>query len=115
MKTVESKLIIAKEDYETLIAYVKGFTHVKAFDRKNAAMLQEELKKAILVDRDELPDDVVRLNSKVIIKEETKDKLMDLVLVLPEKADIKERRVSVFAPIGTALLGFRQGERIKWN
>src|SRR5205085_6251277 len=113
MKTVESKIIIAKEDYETLIAYVKGLTHVKAFDRKNAAMLQEELKKATLVERDEIPDDVIRLNSKVLIKEGTKNKLMELVLVVPEKADIKERRVSVFAPIGTALLGFRQGEEIQ--
>src|SRR3954451_2094060 len=115
MKTIESKIIIAREDYETLIAYVKGLTHVKAFDRKNAAMLQEELKKATLVERDELPDDVVRLNSKVIIREETKNKLMEVVLVIPEKADIKERKVSVFAPIGTALIGFRQGEQVRWN
>jgi regulator of nucleoside diphosphate kinase len=115
MTTTKSEIIIAREDYETLNAYVKGLVPAKAFDRKNAAMLEEELKKATLVNREEVPEDVVRLNSRVVITEGSKNKPIELVLVLPEKADIKERRVSVFAPIGTALLGFRQGEKIKWN
>ena len=115
MKTAKSPLIIAHEDYETLNAYVKGFSSAKAFDRTDASRLKEELKKAQLVNAEKLPKDVVRLNSKVIIKEEGKDKLIELTLVLPEKADIKEKRVSVFAPIGTALIGFRQGEKVKWD
>ena len=115
MKATNSKIIIAHEDYETLNAYVKGLRSVTAFDKKNAASLQEELRKATLVKREELPADVVRLNSRVIVKEGTKNKLIELVLVVPEKADIKEKRISVFAPIGTALIGFRQGEKVKWN
>lgn len=115
MKETKSKIVIAKEDYETLNAYVRGVKSVRDFDRKNAASLQEELNKATLVAKDKLPKDVVRLNSRVIVKEGTKDKLIELVLVVPEKADIKERKVSVFAPIGTALLGFRQGEKVNWN
>jgi len=113
--TTKSKLIISNEDYETLSAYVKGLTYVTAFDKKNAVLLQEELNKAKLVKRNKLPDDVVRLNSRVKIKEGNKDKLIELTLVVPEKADIKERKVSVFAPIGTALIGFRQGEKVEWN
>src|SRR4051812_19174758 len=107
MKTTKNNLIIAKEDYETLNAYVKGLKSARDFDCKNAASLQEELQKATVVASDKLPEDVVRLNSRVVVKEGTKDKLIELVLVVPEKADIKERRVSVFAPIGTALIGFR--------
>ena len=37
------------------------------------------------------------------------------MLVTPDKADIKQRRISVMAPIGTALIGFRQGEKVKWQ
>lgn len=109
------KLFIAYEDYDTLNDYVKGLRPSNGFDRTNAAMLQEELKKATLMKRAELPQDVVRLNSRVVIKEETKDKLMELMLVLPGQADLKEKKVSVFAPIGTALLGFRQGQNVKWQ
>ena len=115
MKTTKNKIIIAHEDYETLNAYVKGFSPVMAFDKRNAAQLKEELNKATLVKKDEMPEDVVRLNSRVIVKEATKNKLMELVLVVPEKADIKEKRISVFAPIGTALIGFRQGEQVTWK
>lgn len=115
MKATKSKIIIAHEDYETLNAYVNGLSSVRDFDRKNAALLQEELKKATLVKKDELPEDVVRLNSRVIVKEGSKDKLIELVLVVPEKADIKQRMISVFAPVGTALIGFRQGEKVKWD
>src|SRR4051794_15209633 len=109
MKTKKSKLIIGKEDFETLNAYVRGLKSVRDFDRKNAASLQDELKKATVVEKEKLPADVVRLNSRVIVQEGTKDKLLELVLVVPDKANIKERKVSVFAPIGTALIGFRQG------
>ncbi|TDH18402.1 transcription elongation factor GreAB [Segetibacter sp. 3557_3] len=115
MKQTKGAITIAHDDYETLSAYVKGLKFVKAFDKSNAALLNEELKKATLVKKEDLPNDVVRLNSRVIIKEGTKSKLIELVLVVPEKADIKEKKVSVFAPIGTALLGFRQGEKVKWD
>ena len=115
MKTTKSKIIIGKEDFEILNAYVRGLTSVRDFDPKNAASLQDELKKATIVEKDKLTEDVVRLNSRVIIQEGTKDKLIELVLVVPDKANIKERKVSVFAPIGTALIGFRQGQKVRWN
>jgi len=115
MKTKKSKLIIGKEDFETLNAYVRGLKSVRDFDRKNAASLEDELKKATVVEKEKLPGDVVRLNSRVIVQEGTKDKLIELVLVVPDKANIKERKVSVFAPIGTALIGFRQGQKVRWN
>jgi regulator of nucleoside diphosphate kinase len=111
MKATKSKIIITHDDYSTLNSYVRGLGSVK----ENAALLQEELKKATLVKSEELPVDVVRLNSRVIVKEATKDKLIELVLVVPEKADIKEKKISVFAPIGTALIGFREGEMVKWE
>ena len=37
------------------------------------------------------------------------------MIVLPDKADIKERKISIMSPIGTALIGFRQGENVKWQ
>ncbi|MEO7446218.1 MAG: GreA/GreB family elongation factor, partial [Ferruginibacter sp.] len=106
---------IAEEDYETLCNYMKGLKWIHAFDKKNAALLQEELKRATLVKKDDLPQDVVRLNSRVVIKDAVKNKLLDLVVVVPEKADFKKGLISVFAPIGTALIGFKQGTKVKWE
>ena len=36
-------------------------------------------------------------------------------LVFPEQADIDERRISVLAPIGTAMLGQREGDEFQWE
>ena len=104
MKKLENQLVIAHEDYEVLNHYIRP---VVAFDRKNAALLLKEIEKATIVKKNELPQDVVRLNSKVLIKEESKNKIMELVLVVPEKADIHQNMISVFAPIGVALIGFQ--------
>src|SRR6478735_990513 len=115
MQKTKHQLTITDEDYETLNNYIKGEKSIRSFDRNNTTLLREELRKATLVKKSELPADVVRLNSRVKIKEGKKDKLIELILVLPEKANIKERKVSIFAPLATALIGFRQGEQIKWN
>ena len=37
---------------------------------------------------------------------------MELVLVVPEKADIHQKMISIFAPLGVALIGFKQGTKV---
>ena len=38
-----------------------------------------------------------------------------MMIVTPDKANIKEKKISIMAPIGTALIGFRQGQKVKWK
>jgi regulator of nucleoside diphosphate kinase len=40
---------------------------------------------------------------------------MELMIVTPDKADIKKRKISIMAPLGTALIGFRQGQKVNWQ
>ncbi len=115
MLTKNKRLIIAREDYQTLHHYINEKFFDQSFDRKNALLLKEELNKARVVKQNDLPGDVVRLNSKVKIREATSGKLLELMLVLPEKANIRENKISVFAPLGTALIGFPQGKKISWS
>jgi regulator of nucleoside diphosphate kinase len=115
MQKINNQLVLTKDDYKLLISYLNGWHGKTAFDRRNAEDLQTELKKAKLVNKDDFPEDIVRLNSKVRIKAEDKDEIMELMLVTPDRADIKEKRISIMAPIGTALIGFRQGQKIKWQ
>ena len=62
-----------------------------------------------------MPGDVVRLNSVITIKDEQNNKVMDLTLVTPKQANIKEKKVSVMSPVGIALIGFRKGQRVLWR
>lgn len=115
MKKLNNQLVLLKDDYNLLKTYLNNRTGKTTFDRQNTEDLFAELKKAKLVSKEEFPADVVRLNSTVRIKPEDRDHVMELMIVLPDKANIKERKISIMSPIGTALIGFRQGENVKWQ
>jgi len=115
MEKQNNQLVVTKEDYEILISCLNNMYGRAAFDRQNAQELKNELKKATLVNEADFPGDVVRLNSRVKIKSEKKDEIMELMIVTPDKADIKKRKISIMAPLGTALIGFRQGQKVNWQ
>ena len=115
MTTANKQLVLRDDDYSFLVSYLNSRQYSTNIDRNNAEELQAELKKAKLVNKENFPMDVVRLNSRVKIKSEGKDDVMELMLVTPDKANIKERKISIMAPIGTALIGFRQGQKVNWK
>lgn len=115
MQKIKNSLVLLKEDYNLILACLRGYQGKSAFDRRNAEELHGELRKAKLVSKDKFPSDVVRLNSTVRIKAEDKNDVIELKLVTPDKADIKEKKISIMAPIGTALIGFQQGQQVKWQ
>jgi regulator of nucleoside diphosphate kinase len=112
---MNDNIILRKEDYELLMSYLKGQFGKKLFDRENAEAMQLELQKAKLVSKEEFPEDAIGLYSIVRIKDNARKKEMELELVTPDKADISKNKVSVLAPIGVALIGFRQGEQVQWK
>ena len=98
-----------------IMSYMKKGLPNISFSRQDVEKLEMELKKASVVDKGDLPDDIVRLNSTVTIKEEGENKIMELTVVVPERANIRQRLISIMSPIGTALIGFRKGQRVKWK
>lgn len=115
MKQSGNNLVLRIDDHEIIQSCLRNSFQKHSFDRKNAEELKLELKRAKLVSPEKFPADVVRLNSKVKIREDNNDKIIEFIVVTPDKADIKERKISVMAPIGAALIGFRQGQKVKWQ
>ena len=115
MEKTKKQLVVRKDDYEHLLRYLKGELSGNSFDNRNAFDLEAELKKAKIVNVESFPNDVVRLNSRVKIKEESGGRLIELTLVTPEKADMNQKKISVMAPIGTAIIGFSKGAKVKWQ
>lgn len=114
MKQAEQTVVLRKDDYDLILSYLRGGRGPSAiFSREEAEELQAELQRARVVEKEAFPPDVVRINSRVKVAE--KDKVMELTLVTPENANIKERKVSVMAPIGAALIGFRKGQQVQWK
>lgn len=115
MEKTKNRLVLAKDDYEIIMSYIRRGLSTITFNRQDAEELEMELKKAKLVHKEDLPEDIVRLNSRVTIKEEKENKIIEITVVTPEKANIKRRLISIMSPIGTALIGFRKGQQVKWK
>jgi regulator of nucleoside diphosphate kinase len=115
MSSIEPPIILREDDYQVLISFLNDGRYANREDARYATDLGLEIRKATLVTKDQFPRDVVRLNSKIRIRQSDKGAVMDLMLVTPDKADIKERKISVLAPIGTALLGLKKGTTIIWE
>lgn len=108
-------VILLKNDFEILNGFVKNLQGMQVNEKENFSKLYEELKKAQIVDAENFPADIVRLNSTVVIKDLKTKRDMTITIVLPQKADIKQKKVSVLAPIGTALIGFKKGQTVSWQ
>ena len=77
--------------------------------------LQEELDRAeSVVGRTEVPAGVVTMNSRVHCREQSSGKDYHLTLVYPKDANADEGKISILAPVGSALLGLQVGQHIDW-
>jgi regulator of nucleoside diphosphate kinase len=88
---------------------------VEAQPGKRLEKLEGELVRANVVPREEIPADVVTMNSRVVFENETTHERREVTLVYPGSADIGAGKISVLVPIGTALLGLRVGQSIDWG
>lgn len=79
-----------------------------------AEALELELDRCELVEPEEIPSDVVSMNSKIMFTDLSRNKQMTRTLVYPHALSENEDGLSVMAPIGAALLGLRVGDVIDW-
>lgn len=85
-----------------------------ALDRQHFEMLANELDRAEVVSNNAIPADVITMHSRVRFRNLESEEQVTYTLVFPAEADISANKISVLAPIGTALLGYREGAVIKW-
>ena len=76
--------------------------------------LQTELDRAEIVAPVEMPPNIVTMNSTVEFKVESSDKEFSLTLVYPKDSDGGTNKISILAPVGSALLGLSEGDQISW-
>ena len=83
-------------------------------DREHLQQLDDELDRARVVAASEIPSDVVTMNSKLALRELDTGEEMIFTVVFSSEANADEHRISVLAPLGTAVLGYRAGDAIEW-
>lgn len=109
MKT--NPVVLCESDFKKLQDFVGSQSSQAQADEMSLAY---ELGRAIVVKDDSIPQHTVRLNSTVEIESVDTNKKTKCTIVMPSEADIAKKRISVIAPLGTALIGFREGEEVEW-
>ena len=77
--------------------------------------LEAELQEIKLVDAKQVPPTVVTMNSRVQLVDVDTNQTMVFTLTFPKDADIDAGKLSVLSPIGTAILGYAEGDVIEWR
>jgi regulator of nucleoside diphosphate kinase len=110
-----STLMIVQEEYKKILSWLRDGQLLNAMDANLIQKLKDELAKAKQIDSSKAPSTLVRLNSTVTVLESGKDKSVTFTIVAPGQASIAERKVSVLAPIATAVLGYQEGDTFEWE
>lgn len=109
------KIILTRSDYDVLQELLSSdFTQaIGPVDYLEA--LQAELELAEVVDPERVPRNVVTMNSTVKLRDLDTEDIEVYTLVFPADADIANKQLSVLAPVGTAILGQRVGDVLRWR
>ena len=108
-KTIDIEAI----DLENLIISDKDFVQLSKLE--NRGLLEYELSRAVVVPADQMPLNVVRMNTRVQYLDESNGISREVELVFPEDVDLDCGKISVLSPVGSALLGLREGQTIDWS
>jgi regulator of nucleoside diphosphate kinase len=105
-------IILSAEDYERLSA----LAHAASKRMPDLAdELADEIGRARVLARGKHPQHIVCMNSEVEFRDDTTGKVQTVTLVYPEEADISQHKISVLTPVGTALIGLKNGHSITWE
>jgi regulator of nucleoside diphosphate kinase len=77
--------------------------------------LADELRRAVIVEPNEVPAEVITMNSRADLVDLDTGERVTFTLVFPQDSYLEEGKISVLAPIGAGMLGYRVGDEFEWN
>ena len=101
-----------KKRLDELVAVAREFGE---HDRDDLDDLAVELARAKVIEPKKVPANVVTMNSKVIVHDLDTSEDLTYSLAFPNEADIDSGAISVLAPVGTAILGYQEGNVVEWS
>lgn len=104
-------ILLSKSDLKFLSEYFEK----AVMSDYNKSRLRAEIKNAEVYNDDELPKDVISIDKVATIVSTANGQEFTFKLVRPSEANMTQKKVSIFAPISIALLGYRTGDLINWE
>lgn len=112
---MEPSITVTNHDYEKLLQCIQHARYAANVPTMAITKLGDELKKAKRVPSEKVTTNVITMNSRVAIEDVETGREFELTVVYPQHANIAEKRISVLAPMGTALLGYTEGSVVEWE
>lgn len=113
-RTISRQIFITDFDIQRLGELIENASTRTSRDSRNLEELAAELLKAEIVDPTGIPPDVITMNSRVCLQDMETGEDLIYTLVFPADANLESGKISVLAPVGTAIIGYRTGDRITW-
>ncbi|HEY8538288.1 MAG TPA: GreA/GreB family elongation factor [Steroidobacteraceae bacterium] len=110
---MKSRIVLSRQDFHRLRSLLIAQRFAPNQDEQFA--LWSKLDQASIVESEELPKDAVGIDSTVIVTDLDSGAHNHYTIVLPPRADVSAGCISVLAPLGTALLGYRVGDVVEWE
>lgn len=108
-------LIFNSNDMTRLADYRMRFEDFGPATQAGIQNLTKRIKVSQIIEAHSVPKNVVTMNSVVQFKFKGERGTARLRLVYPDQSRDNDENVSVFSPLGMALLGQRNGARIEWT
>lgn len=107
-------IVVTESDARLLRALLAARAEKSKRDQEHLKELSSELERALVLESGQVPADVITMRTRVRVLDLTSGERREFVLVFPMDADLAANRISVLAPLGTALLGYREGDEVEW-
>ena len=108
-------IYITSRDKRLLEKMVAEADALRSAPRTESQALAKELRRAVVVDPRDVPGDVITMNSRAEMLDLDTRETVTFTLVFPSQANIDEEKISVLAPIGAGMLGYRVGDEFEWQ
>jgi regulator of nucleoside diphosphate kinase len=109
-----SPAIVTPADYRELTSAIVAARKLAVLE-PGTRLLQEKLSRVAIAVRSDLPPDVITMYTRAELADVETGERLNLMLVFPIDANVEHGRVSVFDPLGVAMLGGRAGDQIRWE
>jgi regulator of nucleoside diphosphate kinase len=111
----ETEIIVTASDFAELSSVITSAGKVSLRAKWELRLLENELRRARIVTPEEVPSDVITINTRAELLDLETGERMEFTRVLPADANINDGKISVLAPLGTAMLGYRVGDEFVWH
>lgn len=108
-------IYITEYDHDRLTDLLEAVEKGRSRNKSLLDQLRDELERAVIVKPEDVPSDIVTMNSTISMVDMATGKEETFTLVFPEKSNFEQGRISILAAVGTAIIGYRVGDIIEWD